>query len=95
MKLRDILLEKSQRERKEQAGVKHDQFFTQPKAAEKFAKWVKSQPFWRDVKHVIEPAAGNGELLKHFPRAVGYDLDPQSPKIKQANFSAALGCVKN
>lgn len=89
MKLRDILLERTQQERKRQAGVKHDQFFTQPAAAKKFASWVKSQPFFKDVKKIIEPAAGNGELLKHFPGAIGYDLDPQSDNIKQADFLKA------
>lgn len=76
MKLAE-LYEKTQQERKKELNIEHDQWFTQPAAAKKFAQWIKSQPFYKDVKHTIEPAAGNGEILKHFPNAQGYDLEPQ------------------
>jgi hypothetical protein len=87
-----IIDELSQRERKERAGVEHDQFFTRPEVAKMFQSWVmdwvKQQPFARRKKRIrkIEPAAGNRDIAKYFRGIEMYDLDPQHPNIKQQDF---------
>jgi len=80
--------ELSQRQRKEIAGTEKDQFFTRPDVASKFANWVKSTLSKLDPKPttMIEPSAGNGDLARHFPGIEMYDLDPQLPEIKRADF---------
>lgn len=80
------ILERSDPKRKEQAGVHSDQFFTRPEIAEKFAAWVKSQPFYDNVKTVIEPSAGNKDIAKFFPGAKMYDLHPKHSDISQQDW---------
>ena len=89
MRLYEFYLDElSQRQRKEIAGTEKDQFFTRPAVAAKFAEFVKSNLAKLDPKPstMIEPSAGNGDLAKHFPGIEMYDLDPQRPDIKQADF---------
>lgn len=80
------LVELSNAERKKQAGVEHDQFFTRPEVASRFSGWVKSQPWFREVKRVIEPAAGARALSRHFPGAEEYDLHPTDSSITKQDF---------
>jgi hypothetical protein len=68
------------------ADVEHEQFFTKPAVAAEVSQVIKSQPWFKDLKAFIEPSAGGGVFLKHFPNAVGYDLVPQNDSIKQADF---------
>lgn len=86
MRIIEILTERSQAERKRAAGTVHDQFFTRPEVADQFATWVKSQPFYKNVTKIIEPAAGNRDLAKNFPNIEMYDLDPQSPEVSAQDF---------
>jgi len=86
MKINEILQERSQAERKRDAGVKHDQFFTRPEIAASFAGWVKAQPFYSSVTKMIEPAAGARALSRHFPGIEEYDLDPQYDSTTQQDF---------
>jgi hypothetical protein len=86
MKIRDII-ERTQAERKADAGVEHDQFFTRPAVAKQFADWVKSHNL--PTSRVIEPAAGNMDLARYFPGIEMFDLDPKSPEIKQQDFFTA------
>jgi hypothetical protein len=79
-------MERSQAERKRQAGVEHDQFFTRPQLASEWAAWVKSQPFYHKVNRVIDPAAGARALSRHFPSAEEYDLHPQANTIARQDF---------
>ena len=87
MRFSEFIPEKTQAQRKQQAGVAHDQFFTRPQAAQQFADWVKSYNL--PVSRMIEPAAGNQDLAKFFPGIEMYDLDPKSPDIKQQDFFTA------
>jgi hypothetical protein len=89
MLINEIITELSQAERKARAGTVHDQFFTRPEVAEQFAQWVKSHDFYRNVTRIIEPAAGNRDLARHFPGIEMYDLDPQSSDIAQLDFFAS------
>ena len=81
MKLQD-LFEETPTERA--AKVKHDQFYTRPEVAAEFAQWVKSHV--GKVDRVIDPCAGSGEILKHFPGAIAMDIDPHAEGIRQGNF---------
>lgn len=49
MLIREIVQERSQAQRKRDAGTVNDQFFTRPEVAEQFADWVRSQPWYSDV----------------------------------------------
>lgn len=81
------ITERSQAQRKDAAGVEHDQFFTRPAVAKQFADWVKSHNL--PVSRIIEPAAGNMDLARHFPGIEMFDLDPKSSEIKQQDFFTA------
>ena len=87
MRFSEFIPEKTQAQRKQSAGVEHDQFFTRPQAAEQFANWVKSHRL--PVSRMIEPAAGNQDLARYFPGIEMYDLDPKSPKITRQDFFTA------
>lgn len=63
-----------------------DMFFTRPEIAERFAAWVKSQPFFSEVTRIIDPAAGARALSRHFPGAQEYDLHPWADTTTQADF---------
>lgn len=80
------ITEKSNLERKRDSGTHSDQFFTRPEVAELFSNWVKSQPFYKSVKTVIEPSAGNKDIARFFPNAKLYDLDPKHPDISQQDW---------
>jgi hypothetical protein len=44
----------------------------------------------------IEPSAGEGAFLTRVPGAIGYDIDPKHPSIRQADFLTTdlpVGCV--
>ena len=86
MKIKDIV-ERTQAQRKADAGVEHDQFFTRPAVAKQFADWVKSHNL--PVSRIIEPAAGNMDLARYFPGIEMFDLDPKFPEIKQQDFFTA------
>lgn len=86
MLIYEILTELSQADRKRAAGVEHDQFFTRPEIAKQFADWVKSHDFYSQVTKVIEPAAGNQDLARHFPGIEMYDLSPSVPNITKQDF---------
>lgn len=86
MRFLEIISEKTQAQRKREAGVEHDQFFTRPEVAKQFADWVKGHDFYKSVSKVIEPAAGNMDLAKNFPNIEMYDLDPKAPEISAQDF---------
>jgi hypothetical protein len=86
MNYKEILSELSQAERKRQAGVIGDQFFTRPEVAKEFSSWVKSKPFMKDVTRIIDPCAGAKAVSRFFPGAEEYDLYPQSSDIIQQDF---------
>jgi hypothetical protein len=60
-----------------------DQFYTSPTTAriciDILHKHVKEGVF-------IEPSAGKGVFLDLVPSAIGYDIDPQDPRILKADF---------
>jgi len=66
--------------------IEHEQFFTKPAIAAEVSSIIKRQPWFSEKTAFIEPSAGGGALLKHFPGAKGYDLVPQADGIEQANF---------
>ena len=87
MRFSEFIPENTQAQRKQAAGVAHDQFFTRPQAAQQFADWVKDHRL--PISRMIEPAAGNQDLAKFFPGIEMYDLDPKSPDITQQDFFTA------
>lgn len=89
MRINELLTELHQAERKRQAGIIADQFFTRPEVAQAFGAWVKSQPFMRDVARIIDPAAGAGALSNQFPGVEKYDLYPQDSDTIKADFLAS------
>ena len=86
MRVSEILQEKTQAQRKQEAQTIHDQFFTRPVVAAEFARWVKSHPFDSKMDRIIEPAAGNQDLARHFPGIEMFDIDPQHPSVKKQDF---------
>lgn len=84
MRYHEFTTERSQAERKAEAGVVADQFFTRPDVAHKFASWVKSHGIAQG--RTIEPATGAKALADHFPGIEMYDLHPTEPDIKKQDF---------
>lgn len=78
--------EKSNLDRKKDAGIHSDQFFTRAEVAKLFSDWVKSQSFYKSVKTIIEPSAGNKDIAKFFPSAKLYDLDPKHSDILKQDW---------
>jgi hypothetical protein len=68
--------------------IENEQFFTKAAVASDVASIIKGQSWFKDLTAFIEPSAGGGALLKHFPGAKGYDLVPQGDDIEQADFLA-------
>lgn len=82
MRLAEFITERTQWERNK--DVQHDQIFTRPEVASQFAQWVKART--KDATRTIEPSAGDGSILKHFPGAIAYDLQPRGTGITQADW---------
>lgn len=70
-----------------------DQFYTSPNVARDCVdklKAIVSDGVW------IEPSAGEGVFLDLVPSAIGYDIYPKDPRIREANFletEIPEGCV--
>lgn len=71
-----------------------DQFYTRPDVAdlclERLRLHAPGGTVW------IEPSAGEGVFLTRVPGAIGYDIDPKHPNIRQADFlktDLPAGCV--
>jgi len=67
-------------------SIEHEQFFTNDKVASHVAAVIKAQPWFKSMTTFIEPSAGAGAILKHFPGAKGFDLVPQADGIEQSDF---------
>lgn len=66
--------------------IDNEQFFTKASVAKHVSDVIKSQSWFGDIKTFVEPSAGAGALLRHFPGAKGFDLVPQADGIEQADF---------
>lgn len=66
--------------------IDNEQFFTNPEVASHVSSVIKGMPFFKKIKTFIEPSAGAGAILKHFPGARGFDLEPQGKDIEKADF---------
>jgi hypothetical protein len=61
-----------------------DQFYTRPDVAQSCLDRLRTHAppgaLW------IEPSAGEGVFLTRVPGAIGYDIEPKHPSIRQADF---------
>ncbi len=65
-----------------------DAFFTKPEIAERFVGKVNElYPLW-SYDNVIEPSAGNGNILQFLPthNRIGLDLEPMHEEIIEGDF---------
>lgn len=64
-----------------------DKFYSAPEAVTRLIKMFNLHFDFDDFDNIIEPAAGDGAILKQLPkRAIGLDLHPEADNIKQMNF---------
>ena len=66
-----------------------DQYYTKSTVAKKCVDTILTKFPTVSSYQWIEPSAGNGVFLKTLPNgfdAIGIDLEPKSPEIKQGNF---------
>ena len=71
-----------------------DQFYTRPDVADLCLHRLR--PHAPAGAPWIEPSAGEGVFLTRVPGAIGYDIDPRHPDIRQADFlktDLPAGCV--
>jgi len=60
----------------------YDQYYCKPEIAKELIAVLDMSQY----DHIIEPCAGNGSFSLQIPNCEAYDIDPQHPSIKQANF---------
>ena len=64
-----------------------DKFYTHPKIAQQFVEIVNHYFPLKTYDFVLEPSAGNGNILKYLPEgSVGIDLEPEADNIIKQNF---------
>ena len=65
-----------------------DQFYTNPKIAERFVKKVDELYDLSSYDHVIEPSMGEGFIYNHFPvtNRIGLDIEKNHPDCLEGNF---------
>lgn len=64
-----------------------DKFYTHPSVAEGFVKIINEHFPLNQFDLIIEPSAGNGNILKYLPEnAIGLDIAPEDDKIVKQDF---------
>jgi len=64
-----------------------DKFYTQPKVAKQFVDIINKHFSLDDYDLIIEPSAGNGNILQYLPsRSIGIDIEPESNDIIKQDF---------
>lgn len=64
-----------------------DKFYTHPEVAERFVKIINEYFPLNQFDLIVEPSAGNGNILKYLPEnSIGLDIAPESDKIVQQDF---------
>jgi len=63
-----------------------DKFYTKPEVVEKCVEELRNTLPQVFTETVIEPSAGNGVWLPHFPGIHAYDLAPEGPDIVEQDF---------
>lgn len=64
-----------------------DKFYTHPDIAKKFVSIINEHFPLNDFDLIVEPSAGNGNILKYLPEnSIGLDIAPESDNIIQQNF---------
>lgn len=64
-----------------------DKFYTHPDVAKKFVSIINENFPLDDFDLIVEPSAGNGNILKYLPEnSIGLDIAPESDNIIQQNF---------
>lgn len=64
-----------------------DKFYTHPDIAKKFVSVINEHFPLNDFDLIVEPSAGNGNILKYLPEnSIGLDIAPESDNIIQQNF---------
>lgn len=65
--------------------------FTKPEVAAHVSSVIKGMPFFKELNVFVEPSAGGGAILKHFPGARGFDLEPRTSTTSSAQLVRAYG----
>lgn len=64
-----------------------DKFYTHPNIAKKFVSIVDNIFPLKNYDLILEPSAGNGNILKYLPEnSVGLDLEPEAENIIKQDF---------
>lgn len=64
-----------------------DKFYTHPEIAKKFINIINNHFPLTNYDLVIEPSAGNGNILQYLPdNSIGLDIEPENDKIIKQDF---------
>ncbi len=64
-----------------------DKFYTSPNVAKNFVNIINDYFPLQDYDLVIEPSAGNGNILQYLPSgSIGIDIEPEGNNILKQNF---------
>ena len=67
-------------------NINKEQFFTQHETANRLAKVIMNQPWYKDVTTTIEPSAGDGAWLDAMPVNHAYDIEPKHDNVILQDF---------
>lgn len=64
-----------------------DKFYTNPEVAKKFVNIINTYFPLDDFDLIIEPSAGNGNILQYLPsKSLGLDISPEADNIQKQDF---------
>ena len=67
-------------------NINKEQFFTQHETANRLAKVIMNQTWYKDVTTTIEPSAGDGAWLDAMPVNHAYDIEPKHDNVILQDF---------
>ena len=76
-------------------NINKEQFFTQYETANRLAKFLEEQPWFKSITKVVEPSAGDGAWLKAMKVHEAYDIEPKHKDVKLQNFLSDDFAVHN
>lgn len=64
-----------------------DKFYTNPKIAKNFVKTINKYFPLKKYDLIVEPSAGNGNILQYLPsHSIGLDIEPEAKNISKQDF---------
>lgn len=66
--------------------IDKEQYFTEAARAKELSSWIMQQPWFAEIREIVEPSAGDGVWLDVLPVTRAFDIEPRDPRIVMADF---------